>query len=260
MDKESIRDRLSVIERENDVRVLLASESGSRAWGFESPDSDYDVRGIYVRPVEWYLSINVENKRDVIEVSEGELDIALWDLRKALKLGAKSNPALFEWFHSPIGYRATRESIDLIRVLNPFYSPRRAAYHYRQMAKNNFDRYLQGSRVKIKKFLYVARPVLALHWIETRWNNAWVPPVYYDALLHNSHQHGYASDGIRWELENLVQRKRDGDELGEADNNWILFDWLREQLFYAEDLPDKLPDSDADAESLNKFFRSVVNG
>lgn len=90
---EVILDRLAAIERAEGVRILYACESGSRAWGFPSRDADYDVRFIYLRPCDWYLSIDVETKRDVIELPIDDLyDINGWDLRKALKLLRKLNP------------------------------------------------------------------------------------------------------------------------------------------------------------------------
>ena len=105
-----ILERLAAIEQTEAVRILYACESGSRAWGFASPDSDYDVRFLYVRPRDWYLSIDLEHRRDVIERPiEGVLDINGWDLRKAPQLMRKSNPPLFEWLHSPLAYRAQEE-------------------------------------------------------------------------------------------------------------------------------------------------------
>ena len=88
-----IVNRLEEIERSESVRILLAVESGSRAWGFPSPDSDYDVRFLYARPRDWYLSIDA--RRDVIECPiEDVLDINGWDIRKALHLLLKANPVL----------------------------------------------------------------------------------------------------------------------------------------------------------------------
>src|SRR5438046_7387291 len=98
---------LSRIESQHKVRVLLAVESGSRAWGFASPDSDYDVRFIYVRDESWYLAIDSDDKRDVIERDiADQIDLSGWDLRKALRLYWNSNPGFVEWFQSPILYRS----------------------------------------------------------------------------------------------------------------------------------------------------------
>jgi uncharacterized protein len=99
-----VRDALAQVETERNVRVLFACESGSRAWGFASRDSDYDVRFLYVHRRDWYLS--VEDRRDVIERPiADDLDVSGWELRKALRLLRKSNPPLFEWLKSPVVYR-----------------------------------------------------------------------------------------------------------------------------------------------------------
>src|SRR4051794_14574214 len=95
---------LLAVEHEKDVRVLYACESGSRAWGFASRDSDYDVPFLYVHERDWYLS--VDDRRDVLEYPlRDELDVSGWELRKALRLLRKSNPPLLEWLNSPMVYR-----------------------------------------------------------------------------------------------------------------------------------------------------------
>ena len=96
---EAVRTRveaeLSRLETEHQVTVLFACESGSRAWGFASPDSDYDVRFLYVHRLPWYLQ--VEPGRDVIERPlDDELDVCGRELRKALYLLRRSNPTLLE--------------------------------------------------------------------------------------------------------------------------------------------------------------------
>lgn len=157
---------LGSIEAECGVRVLYACESGSRAWGFASPDSDYDVRFFYVHPRDWYLSI--EGHRDVIErMLPDDLDVAGWDLRKTLGLLRKSNPALIEWLRSPIVYRQDDAFMHEFRELASTYaSPHRCFLHYLHMAEGNWRTYLQDALVKHKKYLYVLRPVMAARWIE----------------------------------------------------------------------------------------------
>lgn len=159
---------LDGIESQEDVRIVYACESGSRAWGFASQDSDYDVRFIYVRRPEWYLSIHLESKRDVIERPiEGDLDVNGWDIRKALQLFEKSNPPLLEWLGSPIVYREFTATAQRMRDLIPkFYLPRACQYHYWHMAKGNFREFLRRETVKHKKYFYVLRPILAIRWIE----------------------------------------------------------------------------------------------
>lgn len=156
---------LTQIESQYEVRVLYAVESGSRAWGFASVDSDYDVRFIYVHRRDWYLTIF--EGRDVIEeMLPLDLDVSGWDLRKALKLLQKSNPPLIEWLGSPILYRESPEFMTKLRkIAGEGYSAKHCAHHYLSMAHSNFRTYLQSDRVRAKKYLYVLRPLMAARWV-----------------------------------------------------------------------------------------------
>ena len=169
-----IMDALRDIEAKNDVSVLFACESGSRGWGFASPDSDYDVRFIYVNRLPWYLT--VQPRRDVIEVPiSGDLDINGWDLRKALGLMRESNPTLLEWLRSPIVYRDDVVAMPRFRALSEaVFSNARGWHHYSSMAKKNFREHLQADEVRYKKYLYVLRPLLAARWIRSQ---PGVPPM-----------------------------------------------------------------------------------
>ena len=158
--------RLTSIEFEFGVRVLYACESGSRGWGFASPDSDYDVRFVYVHPLSWYLQVST--CRDVIELPiSDELDINGWELRKALALLKKGNATLVEWLNSPVVYRADDVFLAAMRnVAVKTHQPERSFHHYVHMARKNYREYLRGNRVRLKKYLYVLRPLLATLWIE----------------------------------------------------------------------------------------------
>lgn len=159
-----IEKSLREIEVSENVRILLAVESGSRAWGFPSPDSDYDVRFIYVRSLESYLQLN--SVRDVIERPiDAVLDINGWDLRKTLMLLHGANPTLFEWFSSPILYRETEFSTRFKPIMAEYFSSKKALYHYLRMAAGNYGEHLCGSSVRAKKYFYVLRPLLACRWI-----------------------------------------------------------------------------------------------
>ncbi len=198
-----IHKNLAAIEANHDVTILYACESGSRAWGFESPDSDYDVRFIYVRPCSWYLSIDVENRRDVIELPIDEvLDINGWDIRKALRLMAKSNPPLNEWLLSPIVYMQRGNFVDRMRELAPVaYNPIAAHYHYLHMATTNFRAFLKGELVRRKKYLYVLRPLLAIQWIEA---GLGIVPIEFERLVEQTVPAGE----LKSEIEELVRVKR----------------------------------------------------
>lgn len=164
--KERIHQALHDLEREQGVRVLLAVESGSRAWGFASPDSDYDVRFIYVHPRDWYVS--VLESRDVIErMLPGDLDVSGWDLRKTLRLFAKCNLALNEWLGSPLTYLENAEfRSDLAARVPRYFNAIAGVYHYRKMALAAFEDGYRDGIIGIKKIFYVLRPLLACRWIE----------------------------------------------------------------------------------------------
>jgi predicted nucleotidyltransferase len=164
--RDDIQFRLHAVEAKHGVHVLFACESGSRGWGFASPDSDYDVRFIYVHPLPWYLRVSVQ--RDVIELPiSGELDINGWELRKALGLLKKGNATLIEWLDSPVVYRADANFLPAMReAVRQVHQAERSFHHYLQMARKNYREYLHGETVRLKKYLYVLRPLLAMLWIE----------------------------------------------------------------------------------------------
>ncbi len=202
---ERVRDALCRIEVAHDVRVLYAVESGSRAWGFASTDSDYDVRFIYAHRPEWYLS--VQPRRDVIEQPlDHELDVSGWDVTKALGLFGKSNPPLFEWLRSPIIYLETGALAERLRDhAERFASPNACIHHYLHMAANNYREYLRSDKVWLKKYFYVLRPVLACSWIEA---HDTLPPVEFELLVEDR-----LPNRLRPAVDDLLQRKRAGDEL-----------------------------------------------
>lgn len=151
--------------------------------GFPSPDSDFDVRFVYVHPVKWYLTL--EEGRDVIDLpledtSAGLLDLGGWDLRKTMRLLSKSNPVIWEWLQSPICYQSSLDLREDRNILDPFYSPITACHHYLSICRNTISQALDGPSVKIKKYFYMLRPLLSAVWIE-RYHS--IPPMELDLLL-----------------------------------------------------------------------------
>ena len=177
--REKIQEQLRRIEEAENIKILFAVESGSRAWGFASPDSDYDVRFIYIRRLEDYLRLNTI--RDVIELPiDDVLDINGWDLQKTLRLLHKSNPTLFEWFSSPIVYQETEFADKFRDLMMHYFSSKKTMYHYVSMAEGNYREYLKGDLIRAKKYFYVLRPVLACQWI-LDWGTP--PPMLFSELL-----------------------------------------------------------------------------
>jgi predicted nucleotidyltransferase len=196
-----ILSRLHTIETEYEVRIVFACESGSRGWGFASPDSDYDVRFIYAHPLPWYLRITPQ--RDVIELPISDvLDINGWELRKALGLLKKGNATLIEWLDSPVIYRADATFLETIRIAaRQTHRPGSSFHHYLHMARKNYREYLQGDTVRLKKYLYVLRPLLATLWIEQ--GRGTVPMRFQDLV------EGIVTDaGLRAAIDHLLSLKR----------------------------------------------------
>lgn len=201
--------RLARTEREEGVRIVLAIESGSRAWGFASPNSDFDVRFIYARPANWYLAVDLEERRDVIEYPiTDDIDLNGWDIRKALRLFWKSNPAFVEWIQSPITYIETGNFAAGARELLPHvYARESGIHHYRSMAKTNYRGYLRADKVPLKKYFYVLRPLLSVRWME-RYGTA--APIQFGKLLHLVADQPELMEAI----EDLLAQKRLAPELG----------------------------------------------
>lgn len=163
--QQQIQQKLVQISQESDLQFLLAVESGSRAWGFPSPDSDYDVRAIFVRPLPEYLRIDMP--KETFEYIENEwFDVGGWDLRKALSLLCKSNAVLLEWFNSPIVYQQSSTFVERIQpLLEEYFQPHAVIHHYRGIAKNALSQLDLQNEIKLKKWFYVLRPLLAVQWV-----------------------------------------------------------------------------------------------
>lgn len=248
-----IKAELARIEVEENVRILYACESGSRAWGFPSKDSDYDVRFLYVRPAEWYLSIR--ERRDVIERPiSGMLDINGWDLRKALALFSKSNPPLLEWLRSPTRYLEPYAIAERIRAYSATtFSPKSCMFHYLHMARGNYREYLQGDTVRAKKYFYVLRPLLACGWIEKYRE---MPPVPFEELARDL----IPADSELYDIiQRLLARKRAGDELRMEPRIGLLNDYLEERIGYFEQAAKQLDAAAGVAdEQLDELFRDAL--
>jgi hypothetical protein len=251
--KKRIIERLHSLEQSERIKVLLAVESGSRAWGFASKDSDWDVRFLYVRPFEWYLSI--DDRRDTLEYAvEDHLDFSGWDLRKALRLFRKSNPPLLEWLRSPIVYLEQTSAACRIRELSAcYFNPRSCIHHYLHMAVGNFREYLRGDLVKVKKYFYVLRPVLACQWI-MRTNT--MAPMEFERLLAAQVE----DKVLRAAVDGLLARKRDGDELDLSPKIRPINDFLEERIAFFEDYVKKNVERvTADTEKLDLLFRDTLS-
>jgi len=232
--KDKILRALAHIEEKQGVRILFAAEAGSRAWGFESPDSDWDVRFVYVRDFNWYL--NITEGRDVLdnyhsmvvgtEFDDPLLDITGWDLRKTFKMLRKSNPQLLEWLASPSIY-IDRAAPDLRSAAVQTMRMYPLQAHYQGMAKGNFREYLQGPQVRYKKYLYVIRPLMAATWVREYGS---LPPVEFDKILQGV-LHLYDNpEELKCVSSKTVAVKRKSNEVDAAPADPVLHSWIEQQL------------------------------
>lgn len=246
---------LKEIELKYDVRILFAVESGSRAWGFASKDSDWDVRFIYVHKPEWYFM--VDEQRDVIEeVFDKDIDTVGWDIKKALALLKRSNPSLMEWINSPIVYRSEEGFVNELRQLaQKCFNPTKSMYHYQRIYVKHDERYLQKQGYPMKRFMYYLRGILACQWIE---KYKTLPPVSFKQLYEDVVEDQRIKNGIR----ELVELKSLGKEMDMSEVPDYLVDYYRPKAEYYSGIVGEFRpevDNSGISESLNRFFYSMVN-
>ena len=248
--QEIIPAKLKEIEAHENIRVIHCIESGSRAWGFASPDSDYDVRFIYVRPLEYYLRL--DKTRDVIEWQlDDTLDINGWDLQKALRLLHSSNPTLFEWNSSPIVYKTTPEWAEISVIIDHFFQKKAGLYHYLSTAKKNYREYLKGDMVKLKKYFYVLRPILACRWILEKQTP---PPMLFSELAD-----ACLDEALVPAVTDLLRLKMETSEIGLGPRIDIINDYLDASIEEVDQLIQTLPsDERVTWDELNRLFLNLV--
>jgi len=246
----TILQQLTTIAQQEGVRILYACESGSRAWGFASPDSDYDVRFIYAQPRDNYLSIR--DRKDVIELPVNPiLDVNGWDLRKALQLFLKSNSPLYEWLQSPIIYSEDSNFASHLRGhMNSYYSHRSGCHHYLSMAYNTVNNDLRHPEVRLKKYFYALRPVLACGWILRKGS---VPPMEFGILRTMVTDTGW-NDAV----DDLLRQKVQADEKAVIPPVTLLQDWLETTLARYKEQAERIPAAKHDTQRLDELFRNYV--
>ena len=153
--KTRILEHIKTLEEERNIKVLLACETGSRAWGFPSPDSDYDVRMIYMHPKDWYVSLQPRRDHIDLMLDDRMVDISGWDIRKSLNLLYRSNAALLERLQSSEIYCADEKFLKQMHALaDDFYAPIAVMYHFLSLTKKMMDE-LSDEKVKLKKLFYL---------------------------------------------------------------------------------------------------------
>ena len=254
--QKEIQENLDAIEERYKVKILLAVESGSRAWGFASPDSDYAVRVIYMHRAEGYLRIDA--MKDVIEWQLDEvLDINGWDLRKALLAFGKGNPNVMEWANSPIIYRKASEWDALRAAAMGYFSEKSALCHYYGTANSTLHGFLSGDMVRYKKYFYALRPLLCCRWIE-RYHS--VPPMEFEKLLTMfSEPDDVLTQELYDAIQELLRRKAETEEKDLNPQMPAVISFIREECVRQKQISDAAADDHRrDYSELNEAFRAIV--
>ncbi len=247
---DEILDRLAKIEEEKGIKILFACESGSRGWGFHSPDSDFDVRFIYVRPQDWYVSIH--NRSDFLDFAiNDDLDFKAWDIRKVLALIFKSNASPLEWLQSPTIYRDTpnfRE--ELMPLVNQYFNPRHTANHYLGICQNSLKAGIVGDEFKLKKYFYVLRPLLAAKWVVDKRT---VPPMEFALMLENVDDAEFLKA-----VHELMGVKKDASEGAVVSRVPVIDTYVEKELARCREVVATIPVMEKDSGDLDAYFRKSI--
>lgn len=244
--------KLREIEAEYGVTVLYAAESGSRAWGFASPDSDFDIRFIYKRPQTEYL--HLEQMRDVIEIPiDSTWDISGWDLNKALRLLHNSNPGLYDWIGSPVCYFGDEFKNRIMPLMRFCFSKSRMLYHYQNIAQRHVGDVFNSDRVSPKKYFYAMRAVLSCIWIERK---NYAPPVLFSELVETVLPL-YLNPSLKY----ILDRKKNDPERAKIEHVTDIDEFLKEMLEAIRFMIDNLTEERSVGwNDLNTFFLSELYG
>lgn len=250
--KKKIQKYLEQIEKEKEIKILLACETGSRAWGFHSPDSDYDIRIVYIHRNNWYLSVN--EQKDTIEMmlENNDLDISGWELKKSLGLLRKSNPPLLERIQSPIIYKEDEEfAYDILNTAKSCYSKIATIHHYLSMAKKIKEEISMEKEFKLKKFFYALRTATVCKWIIEKEE---IPPIEFPKVLSNLN----IDNKVVGRIKELIELKSTKSEsyFHSGENDLMMF--MEDCIKMAEEKKNLLSPGNCSMGKLNNVLRKYV--
>lgn len=242
-----ITEILQKVERDYNVQILYACETGSRGWGFPSPDSDYDIRFIYMNEPNWYLSLS--EKKDTIEFMDGDWDLSGWDVRKALRLLSKSNAPMIEKLNSPIVY-LEKEGFrkQTLEITKEVYNPIAVFHHYFSLVNNFWDSLKYEREQKLKSLLYVSRSLLSSIWVL---KDEGIVPMQLKELMVN------APAEIREKLKGLVEFKLEKSEKYLHSFDEELNGWINETICFLDKEKNNIRVQQVDYEILNDYFKKL---
>lgn len=247
----TIKSKLQQIEESRQLKILYACESGSRAWGMASPDSDYDVRYIYVRDKNWYLSL--EKKKDQLPtILEGDLDMVGWDLKKVLSHLYRSNASIHGWLMSDIIYFQETGYQEKLKDWATYYlQPAHVVNHFLGICKSSLALGAEEDGFNLKKYLYVIRPLLAALWVVEKKE---VAPIHFDHLLTIIE----GQDAVQEEIKRFLTIKKEASEQDLIERSPLLDAFIEKNMAYCNEQKAAISKTERDIEPLNRFFRNQI--
>ena len=251
--KKKIQEYITDLEQRENVKVLLACETGSRAWGFPSPDSDYDVRLLYLHPKDWYLSLTEPTDSIDLMLDDNLVDISGWDFRKALRLLQRSNAALLERLQSPLVYQKDAPFVrTMLELAQSQYSRIATIHHYMGIADKFLEAHLPQEPYKFKQFFYGLRSAMACKWILEKEQ---MPPIVFKKMYTQLD----LPQPLIEHIEKLIKLKARVNESYLHDGEQELFDYMKSWLAEAQEKKQNLPPASGSFLELDQFYRKVVN-
>lgn len=263
--KGRIVEGLQQIETTENIKIVYSCESGSRAWGFDSADSDYDVRFFFVRPQVDYnsvfpvnyanLTLDRHHSKLIGALVREDLDYAGHDVKKALYLMSKGNPDIISWLYSPVQYLETPISEAMRAQAEKFFNTQAGIYHYAHMASKNFGQYIDNrgdQQVRLKKYLYVIRPLVCCYYINEYLK---APPMIFDDCL--AAVESYIHQDFREAIHDVIARKKAGEEFGWGNRNPILDRFCSTSIDYFMTLNRVTPTNGKWTE-LDELFNNII--
>ncbi len=252
--KEHIQGHLKRMAAEHGFRLLYACETGSRGWGFASPDSDFDIRFVVAYPQDKYLNLlePTEQFNTIFEDKGEVLDFNGWELRKFLRLLSKSNASPYEWLQSPIIYHNENGFREQIWEHAPqCHSPRSAVHHYLGICHNSLHSGITGEFINIKKYFYVLRPLLAAKWAAERQS---IPPMQFAPLLSQLDPNSELMAAIN----ELLEKKEQANEGASTPLVPVIQAFIHSEMEYCNTLAQTLGKKTSDLQPLNDFFKQWI--
>jgi uncharacterized protein len=246
-----IQKHLQRFAAEQDIRILYACETGSRGWGFASPDSDFDIRFVYIYPKTRYLSLHNPGEQITTIFEDGNeiLDFNGWELRKLLRLLSQGNATPFEWLQSPIHYSEVADfRADLWTLCPQYHAPRANIHHYLGICHNSMKEGIEGDTINIKKYFYILRPLLAAMWAADRGS---IPPMQFAPLLTQIE----ANKPVFEAVQVLLKQKEAAKEAMRIPLVPVLQDFIETEMARCRLMAEGMEKKHPDILPLDQFFQ-----